>query len=257
MTITEKKGILRIALYAGEIMLKNGAEIYRVEDTIIRICMSKNINHVNAFVTPTGIFVSDDRMDGISFIKRIKNRSLNLNKVSKVNNFSRDYVNSRMTVPQALSALKKIEKADKYSFPVRILFTGFIGGFFSLMFGGEFLDFVSAFIISMISIFLADEIDKISDTAFLSTIAASFTIGLLGILFMLCGIGKSLDMIIVGSIMPLVPGVSFTNGLRDFISGDLIGGLAKIFEAIFIAICIAVGIGIVFQLWVNWFGGAL
>ncbi|WP_099187797.1 threonine/serine exporter family protein [Tepidibacter mesophilus] len=256
MTITEKKGILRIALYAGEIMLKNGAEIYRVEDTITRICMSKNINHVNAFVTPTGIFVSDDRMDGISFIKRIKSRSLNLHKVSMVNNFSRDYVNSHMTISQALSALKQIEKADKYSIFVRLFFTGVIGGFFSLMFGGEFLDFISAFIISMISIFIADEITKISDTSFLSTIAASSIIGLLGILFTLIGIGKSLDMIIVGSIMPLVPGVSFTNGLRDFISGDLLGGLAKIFEAIFIAICIAVGIGIVFQLWVNWFGGA-
>ncbi|WP_176461819.1 threonine/serine exporter family protein [Anaeromicrobium sediminis] len=256
MTITEKKGILRIALYAGEIMLKNGAEIYRVEDTIIRICTSKNLNHVNAFVTPTGIFVSDDRMDGISFIKRIKNRSLNLHKVSMVNNFSRGYVNSTMGISQALTQLKKIDESDKYPLPVRVFFTGVIGGFFSLMFGGQFLDFISASIISMVSIFIADQIDKISDTSFFPTIIASSTIGLLGILFTLIGIGKSLDMIIVGSLMPLVPGVAFTNGLRDFISGDLIAGLTKIFEAIFIAICIAVGIGIVFQLWVSWFGGA-
>jgi uncharacterized membrane protein YjjP (DUF1212 family) len=237
-------------------MLKNGAEIYRVEDTIIRICTSKNIKHVNAFVTPTGIFVSDDRMDGISFIKRIKNRTLNLHKVSMVNDFSRDYVNSTIGVDKALSQLKQIDKTAKYPLLMRVFFTGVIGGFFSLIFGGEFLDFVSAFIISMISIYMADQIDKISDTSFLSTILASSTIGLLGIIFTFIGIGKSLDMIIVGSIMPLVPGVSFTNGLRDFISGDLLGGLAKIFEAIFTAICIAVGIGIVFQLWVHWFGGA-
>lgn len=40
----QKKQILRLALYAGEIMLKNGAETYRVEDTITRICKSKNLS---------------------------------------------------------------------------------------------------------------------------------------------------------------------------------------------------------------------
>ncbi|SHJ87233.1 threonine/serine exporter family protein [Tepidibacter formicigenes] len=257
MTLSEKKGILRIALYAGEIMLKNGAEIYRVEDTISRICKSKNINHVNSFVTPTGIFISDDRMDGISFIKRIKSRSIDLNKVSKVNDFSREFVSSEMSLKDALIKLKRINKANKYTPLTRVFFTGVIAGFFSLMFGGKLLDFAAAFVISMISIIAGDKIEEISETPFLTTIASSSIVGFLAILFTKIGFGKSLDMIIVGAIMPLVPGVSLTNGLRDFISGDLIAGLAKIFEAVFIAICIAVGIGVIFKLWINVFGGVL
>ncbi|SHH13901.1 threonine/serine exporter family protein [Tepidibacter thalassicus] len=257
MTLSEKKGILRIALYAGEIMLKNGAEIYRVEDTISRICKSKNIKHVNSFVTPTGIFVSDDRMDGISFIKRVKFRSIDLNKVSQVNDFSREFVTSEISLKDALIKLKKIDKANKYKLLTRVFCTGITAGFFSLMFGGKLFDFIAAFIISIISITAGDKIGEIGETQFLATITSSSIIGFLAILFTKIGFGKSLDMIIVGSIMPLVPGVSLTNGLRDFISGDLIAGIAKIFEAIFIAICIAVGIGIIFKLWINVFGGVL
>lgn len=50
-------------------------------------------------------------------------------------------------------------------------------------------------------------------------------------------------MVIVGSIMPLLPGVALTNGIRDFISGDLISGVSRVSEALLTAIAIAVGIG--------------
>jgi uncharacterized membrane protein YjjP (DUF1212 family) len=35
-----QKHVLILALYAGEIMMKNGAEIQRVEETIVHICKS-------------------------------------------------------------------------------------------------------------------------------------------------------------------------------------------------------------------------
>ncbi len=257
MTEIDKKEIFRIALYAGEIMLRNGAEIYRVEDTIIRICRSRNLKHVNTFVTPTGIFISDDRFDGITFIKRIKTRGIDLRKISKVNDFSREFVNSKMTLKQALIELKKIEKQSKYKERTRIFFTGLASAFFALLFGAKFIDFLAAFLISMIVIIVQDRIEKISETPFLATIASSALIAFLSIIFTKIGFGESLDMIIVGSIMPLLPGVSLTNGLRDFISGDLLAGLARVCEAIVISLSIAIGVGIILKLWINLFGGAL
>ena len=67
-----KKDVLRLALFIGEIMLSNGAETYRVEDTIKRICSSRGFNHVNVFATPTALIISDDRFDGYSFMKTTK-----------------------------------------------------------------------------------------------------------------------------------------------------------------------------------------
>ena len=48
--------------------------------------------------------------------------------------------------------------------------------------------------------------------------------------------------------MTLVPGVALTNGIRDLISGELIAGSVKIMEALFIAIALAFGVGVVLQL---------
>ena len=80
-----QKKILILAIYAGEIMMKNGAEIYRVEDTITRICKACGINYIEVFATPSGIFVSldkgGDENDTQTYIKRIKGTGTDLNKI--------------------------------------------------------------------------------------------------------------------------------------------------------------------------------
>lgn len=255
MTTHEKKIILRIALYAGEILLKNGAETYRAEDTIDKICKSRNLRHVSSFVTPTGIFISENRFDGISFIKRIKNRTINLSKISEVNDFAREFVATSMPVQIALRKLRRIDKGRKYKEAIRIFFTGIASGFVTLSYGGVFTDFILAFLISMLSIILNEKINKLSQTAFLANVSSGALIAILTLMFKELGIGKSIDMIIVGAIMPLVPGVALTNGLRDFISGDLLAGSSRVFEAIIIAVSIAVGVGTVLKSWIHVFGG--
>lgn len=255
MTQDEKKSILRIALYAGEILLKNGAETYRTEDTINIICKAKGLKHVNSFVTPTGIFVSDDRLDGISFIKRIKGRTINLSKISEVNNFARKFVKINMDEEEALLELRRIDKAGKYSMHARTFFTGLASAFFALLFGAGIKDFILAFLISIIGIKVNWKIEKLSNDSFLANATSGALIALLALVSKSIGFGKSMDMIIVGAIMPLVPGVALTNGLRDFISGELISGTSRVSEAILIAVSIAVGVGTVLKLWMHLFGG--
>ena len=63
-----KKNVFRLALFVGELMLANGAETYRVEDTIIRMCKSRNYNHVNVFTSPTAIIISDYRFDALQIL---------------------------------------------------------------------------------------------------------------------------------------------------------------------------------------------
>ena len=50
--------ILLLAMKAGQIQLENGAEIFRVEDTIMHICRSYGLHSVNTFVLSNGIFIS-------------------------------------------------------------------------------------------------------------------------------------------------------------------------------------------------------
>ena len=58
--------------------------------------------------------------------------------------------------------------------------------------------------------------------------------------------------IIVGALMPFLPGVAFTNGLRDYMAGDLISGNSRIAEALLFATSIAIGLAFSLLLWYNW-----
>ena len=50
--------ILLLAMKAGQIQLENGAEIFRVEDTIMHICRAYGLHSVHIFVLSNGIFLS-------------------------------------------------------------------------------------------------------------------------------------------------------------------------------------------------------
>lgn len=52
--------------------------------------------------------------------------------------------------------------------------------------------------------------------------------------------------------MPFLPGVAFTNGLRDYMAGDLMSGNARIAEAMLFATSIAIGLAFSLLIWYHW-----
>lgn len=253
----ELKKLLIMAMIAGRIMLKNGAETYRVEDTILRLCKSRmNIRYAETFVTTTGIFLTVEYGDdAISYTYRIKSRKIDLNKVAMVNDLSRKFVSSEMSIDEGQSILYNIESSKAYSRPIKVFFGGIAGGFFSLLFGGGFLDFLSSFIISLLLVGLIDFLEEKKFTFFLKNIIGGAIVTIFTILFIQIGIDISLDKVIIGSIMPLVPGVAITNAIRDTITEDFVSGLSRGVEAVIIALSIAFGVGITLRLYFSFLGG--
>ncbi len=252
MKDTQKK-ILILALFAGQIMLENGAETYRVEDTITRICKTYGVSHVEAFVTPTGIFASissDQKEDHvITMVKRIRTRSIDLNKVSKVNDFSRKVTLDKMSFQEGMYKLKEINRLPKYPQVLRTACAGMASAFFGVLLGADTKDFISSFLIAMLVYSGVTMISKKNSNLFLENAVGGILASLLAILAISINLGTNLDKIIISSIMILLPGVSITNAVRDSISGDLISGLSRAAEAVIIAISIAVGVGIIIHLW--------
>jgi uncharacterized membrane protein YjjP (DUF1212 family) len=249
---TYKENIFRLALFTGELMLKNGAETYRVEDTLLRICNSRGFKHVNVFASPTVIIISDERFDGITFMKTIRTRGINLDRISAINSFSRDFVsNVDMDVLESIKTLKSIEKSYINNKKISLTSTGLGSAFFALLLGGNFIDFIITFIVSMLALIFYERISRVSEVPFLATLAASCFIASCAIMFTDINIINEPNMVIVGSIMPLLPGVSLTKSVRDLISGELISGVTRAFEAAVISVSIATGVGAVLQLWVK------
>ncbi len=249
--------IVNVAAYAGKIILENGAEIYRVEETILRICRAYNIQEVDTFVTITVIMVSASNEYGqtVSIIKRIKKRTLNLEKISRVNDISRNIKNKAYTLEFMENELKKIDATKPYNNKINILFSGMVAAFFTLVFGGNMRDFCVSFIIGCLIRVTSVKFNELETNEFFINILSGALTALIALSTAHFGIASNSDKIMIGSIMLLVPGLAITNAIRDTIAGDLIAGISRGIEAFLIAVAIASGTGVVLKLWFNYFGG--
>ncbi|WP_069797958.1 threonine/serine exporter family protein [Tepidibacillus sp. HK-1] len=239
---------MEVCLLAGKIMLSSGAETYRVEDTMNRIAKAYSVYETNSYVTPTGIFLTiqgRNKEDVQTKFMRISERLIDLNKVALVNDISRKISSGIMSIDLAYEKLLEVEKEEPlYPFWLQILAASVASAFFSLMFGGGWQDVTPALFAGGIGFILFIYIHRIVQVKFFAEILAAFIIGAIAYLFYYFGMDIHLDKVIIGSIMPLVPGVLITNAVRDLMAGDLVSGLARGAEAFFTAFAIGAGIAV-------------
>lgn len=248
-----QKKVLILALRAGELMMKSGAEAYRVEDTITRICKACKIPYVEVFATPTGIFLSLDEgsadSDMHTFIKRIKGTGIDLEKISRINHFSREFATTDLSIDAGLNILKEISAMKAYPLLLRILGAALVSSFFALIFQGDHKDFLCAFFIGACSYVLSVFLDKIETNLFIRGFCCCALATFLALTLLSFGMGTDQNAVIIGSIMIFLPGVALTNAVRDTLAGDMLSGATKGIEAVIIAISLAAGVGVTIKLW--------
>ncbi|MEF2967629.1 threonine/serine exporter family protein [Paenibacillus sp. M1] len=237
---------IEICLMAGKIMLQSGAETYRVEDTMTRMADCLGLKGSHSYVTPTGIVFQSGEMRWAKLI-RIVERTTDLQKVAAVNDISRKLCSGDVTAAEARGMLAEIETSrHAYPVPVQIAAAAIASGCFTWMFRGGWEDMLPGVIcggIGFLSFILLNRAVKVK---FFAEFIAAFLIGLIASLFIKAGIGAHLDKIIIGSVMPLVPGLLITNAVRDLMAGHLVSGLSRGAEAFLTAFAIGAGIAVVF-----------
>ncbi|MCL2619456.1 MAG: threonine/serine exporter family protein [Defluviitaleaceae bacterium] len=248
---------VKVAVAAGEIMLSAGAETMRVEETMYRMMEAKGLTEIESFCTTTGIFAcatgSDDEV--VTVIKRVKVRDNNLEKIAKVNELSRCFVEGRLDEKTAMKELNNIRHLLPYPNLLRIVAAAVASLCFAYMFGGTWVDAVNTLITAALMQVPVIFLERRRVVPTLVTIAG----GAFGTLFALTllnlGIGENVEFIITGAIMPLVPGVALTNAIRDILDGNMLAGSARTLEALLTAVAIAAGVGVVLTSWMAVFGG--
>ncbi len=249
----EAKKVADIATSAGEILLSNGAEAYRVEETIKKICGSYGFNG-ECISTSTGIFISISDAEGefVTSVKRINQRRVDLYRVELINSFSRGLSENPLSYEEAKSRLKEIYNAPNFSLGIRLLASGFTAFSYTLFFNGGILDAMVSLFISFGIYLLLEYISKIGSFQFLEYYLSGFIIGAvsLGISTVFPGINK--DNVITGAIIVLLPGVALTNGIKDLLYGDYVSGVAKFGEAMLIIVAMGVGIVTALSIFIHW-----
>ena len=224
-----------------------------MEDTIARFCRSFGYHDVNVFATPTMIIIGDETTANASLMCRIRYRSNNLSNVKAINDFSYSIRPESFNYEEAMAFLHHLlQKKPPYGKWTVCLASAICSAAFASMLGGNSQDFCAAFVTGGLAMILLRQLDSYGLGAFWENTVAGSAIGALAIMCCAISVQCTRTNIIVGSLMPFLPGLAFTNGLRDYLSGDLISGNSRIAEALLFAVSIAFGLALTLLVWYRW-----
>lgn len=226
---------------AARIVMENGGETYRVEETVDRMGRAFQMERVESFAVPSGVFLSFLRRDGISeaAVVRVRHVSTNLTRVDEVNQISRDVENGKLDAPQAVERLKELQLrrplVDKSGLVVAACVAA---SAFALMFGGDWTDAVIAFVVGgLVQLMALLPVD-----ALMMALVGAFVTSLLPeLLYLFTGIGHT-QPVVAGALMALLPGLKMTTAIRDTLRGDVVSGVSNAATALLIAALVAAGV---------------
>lgn len=243
------KEIVEVCLLAGKIMLENGGETYRVEDTMMRIAAAYGAEGSQSFVMPTGIMFAIEGGETTTRLVRISQRSTNLNKVTTVNDISRRIAGGLLPPAEARRLLREVERAAPvYPPAIQLVLAALASGCFLILYDGIWSDMPAAMLCGGTGFWLLGRMTRFSSIRLFGELMAALAVGLLAHLAVRLGIGAQQSTIMIASVMPLVPGLLITNAVRDLMAGHLVSGISKGAEAFLTAFAIGAGIGIALTL---------
>ncbi len=261
MAVLDIKETTKISLEIGRILLENGATTNRVELMMRKACIAFGHPDTQAYVTPTGIFITVQNGDEevSTSIKRIDSRRIDLGRITRVsklvNDMGKDLCQDgicRLNADEFLAELARIETEKNWPLWFQVFCGGITSGCFCLLFGGSWLEFGVAYLVGILVSLSLQLLGLLQINSFLLNILGSALVVTFAKTLDIWVPRIKIDNIIIGGIMLLVPGLSFVNAIRDTMSGDLVSGTARAVEAIFVAVAIATGSGVMLKLWALW-----
>ncbi len=233
------QGILDI----GESMLISGAENYRIEDSLYRMCRSYGFVKYDVFVIPSNIQITVETENGdiITQVRHIENADIDFDQLDYMNNLCR-YVCSHTPDEEELQKKYQEVKNRPPQHPAAKYFAGIMGGTgFAVFFGCNFKDAIVAVIVSLMIVVVGKWLEKREGNLFVYNTILSFLSEVIIVLSVRNGFADHPERIMIGIVMLLISGLSTTNGIREILQKDYISGFINIMNSILVAAGIAVG----------------
>lgn len=237
--------LLNTATDVGHFLLENGAEIYRVEESIQHILYAYGVKHVDVFAIPSYIAVTITTHEDKCYtrLRRILVRGTNYTIVNQLNNLCREICQNKPSMDEIHQKLKQIRQSKRYSYWQMVGAYAAVAASFAMFFGGTVRDAVIAGISGAILRIVVQYLERFQTNAFFINLVNSAMVTFIAIMTVHFQLGDNVDKIIIATLMNLVPGVAITNAIRDFIAGDLLAGTVRGVEALMIALALALGTG--------------
>ena len=226
-------------------LIRNGAEIYRVEESASRMLAAYGYEDIEVFAIPPCVIITvRDACRNYTKSVRVKGSVNNLDRLDRLNDLCRRVCAEKPGVEEAMEQLRTILAAPAYSPQTSYFFYGFAAALFTLFWGGTAADAVIAFACGLAVKRTISSMGRMNANIFFTYVCASMFLVLAPLGLAYLGFGIHMDKIIIGAIMLLVPGLAITNVMRDVLAGDFVTALTKFAEVLIVAMAIAIGIAI-------------
>ncbi len=237
------KEALICAMDIGEQMLVCGAEIHRVEDSMERMCYALGAKRIDVFIITSSMVatVYDESGNAYTQTRRVLTTSTDIEKLHRLNELSREICQKHLSIEEIHAKFDAVMRTRSYPFWAECVAYAAIAGAFTLFFGGNWIESIVSLVVGAIVRFVVLLADKSAMNKIFAKFLCCFAATAMAFIAVRLDIIETVDMIIIGNIMTLIPGIGLTNALRDLFTGDSISGLLRSIEAVLIALAISAG----------------
>ncbi|MDY2694516.1 threonine/serine exporter family protein [Gemmiger sp.] len=237
---------LTLVLDAGQTLLENGSEVFRVQQTMEIMARSLGIEDFNVYVLTNGIFASARSPDSSeSLTRHVPLVSIHLGRVEAVNELSRELAAGKLNLDEAEQRLQDARALPPA--PPRVLrLAGAAGAAcFGYLFGGGLAEALVAGIAGYLEVVVSQQLSAHKINRIFTIIVAAVVVTACAISMRLLLLpGLQVNFAIIGALMVLTPGVALTMGIRDILNADYLSGSIRLLDAVLVAGSIACGVAI-------------
>lgn len=241
--------LMDLAADLGYELSMSGAETFRVEDSMEHVLSGYGVSS-EVFAIPNYLIVSILTETGkpITRMRRVGYHGNNLDAVEKLNALSRRICSEHPEPAEAMRWLDEVRHAVLwYGFPAYLFGNFLAAAGFAMLFGCLPADMLLSGVCGILCGLILRFMDRMKVNPFFTTITAAFAMALAAYGLNLCGAAKNVDGVVIGGLMILVPGLLFTNAMRDIILGDTNSGIYRLVQVILIALAMAIGTAAAFH----------
>ena len=242
----DHNALLAVAADLGYGLLESGAEIYRVEEAIARLLHAYGIVQADPFVIPNCIIVSFVTPTGetLTQVRRMPSHGTDIDLLERYYDLGRRLCRETPPLEEAQRRLEEVAFSHQtYPFPVLLCAYFAVTAFFAFFFGGTVRDALSAGICGLAIGLVLTVMTRFHANLFFKSMLSSALSAFLAYALVWLGLAQHIELVIIGALMALVPGIIFTNAIRDVMAGDMVAGLTKIADALLTGVSVALGTG--------------
>lgn len=236
---------LEFVMEAGRTLLENGAEVFRVQQTMEIMAKSLGVKAFGVYVLTNGIFASAGQLGEVRYLPGAQ---VHLGRVERLNALSRSLQRGEVGLDEAFARLEEIRALPEAPAAARLLACGAGSGCFAVLFGGGLAEGLAALAVGLVLQAMLLAARRAGMNKIVTHMGGAALVALAALCLRALAPGLAAGTVIIGGLMPLTPGIALTMSIRDFVNGDYLSGAIRLLDALLVAGFLACGVGIVLGL---------